>query len=469
MSKVKKIISLFKKGEIFPSEFVKKFYEKAKINEYNSFITINEKVLEEAELLDKKVKNKNIDGNLFGIPVSIKDNILVKNLRCTCASKILENYIAPYDATVIKKLKREGALIIGKNNMDEFAMGSSNEYSAFGSASNPYDKERVPGGSSGGSAISVAASEALLSLGSDTGGSVRLPASFCGVYGLKPTYGRVSRFGLVAFASSLDQIGPFSQKIEDLEIIFDIIKGKDEYDKTSSFYPEKEFELFYPLKIGVLKSSFSEKVDEEIKSSLEEFIKILEREKIGKFEEFDMQTFEYAIPTYYIIACAEASSNLARYDGVLYGFRANGKNLWEIYENTREKGFGKEVQRRILLGAFVLKSGYYEEYYLKAQKVRTKILKEFLENLKKFDLLLFPVSPTLPFKKGERIKDPISMYLSDIFTVSVNLAGLPAISFPFKKSKSGLPIGFQFVSNFFSEKLFFKVLKKIEEILNERI
>ncbi len=466
MSEIKRIISLYKNKEQLPSEVIKKYLEKARKNEFNSFISFNEKVLEQAEELDKKVKEGKIKGRLFGIPVSIKDNILIKGLKCTCASKILENYIAPYDATVIERLKKEGALITGKTNMDEFAMGSSNEYSAFGPASNPFDKERVPGGSSGGSAISVSADEAPLSLGSDTGGSIRLPASFCGVYGLKPTYGAVSRYGLVAFASSLDQIGPFAKYIEDVEILFDVIKGKDEKDKTSAYYPEREIKPSYLLKIGVLKDSFSDKVEDEIKTSLEEFIKLLEKEKIAEFKEFEMESFEYAIAVYYIVACAEASSNLARYDGVLYGFKLKGNNLWDMYEKTRTEGFGEEVKRRIMLGAFVLKSGYYEEYYVKAQKVRTKILKEFLKNLEEFDLLLMPVSPTLPFKKGEKLKDPISMYLSDIFTVSINLAGLPAIAFPFKLSKQGLPVGFQFVSKFFTEKLFFEVLKKIEKIIH---
>jgi len=465
LSEIKRIISLYKNKEQLPGDIVKEYLKKAQKNDFNSFISLNENVLEQAEELDKKVKEGKIEGRLFGIPVSIKDNILVKGLKCTCASKILENYIAPYDATVIEKLKKEDALIIGKTNMDEFAMGSSNEYSAFGPASNPFDRERVPGGSSGGSAISVSADEALLSLGSDTGGSIRLPASFCGVYGLKPTYGAVSRYGLVAFASSLDQIGPFAKYIEDVEILFDIIKGKDEKDKTSAHYPEREIKPSYPLKIGVLKDSFSDKVEEEIKTSLEEFIKLLEKEKIAEFKEFEIESFEYAIAVYYIVACAEASSNLARYDGVLYGFKSKSNNLWDMYEKTRTEGFGEEVKRRIMLGAFVLKSGYYEEYYVKAQKVRTKILKEFLKNLEEFDLLLMPVSPTLPFKKGEKLKDPISMYLSDIFTVSVNLAGLPAIAFPFKLSKQGLPIGFQFVSKFFMEKLFFEVLKKIEKII----
>ncbi|MEO0254514.1 MAG: Asp-tRNA(Asn)/Glu-tRNA(Gln) amidotransferase subunit GatA [candidate division WOR-3 bacterium] len=464
LSKVKEIISLYQNKKALPSEVVKEYFEKAKKNEFNSFITLNENIFEEIEILDKKVKEGKIEGRLFGIPVSVKDNILVKGLKCTCASRMLENYIAPYDATCIERIKKENAIIIGKTNMDEFAMGSSNEYSFFGPASNPFDKERVPGGSSGGSAISVANNESILSLGSDTGGSIRLPASFCGVYGLKPTYGAVSRYGLVAFASSLDQIGPFSKNIEDLEIIFNVIKGKDERDKTSFNLPEEKRILQFPLKIGVLRDSFSEDVDGEIKIHLDEFIKTLEKEKIAIVKEFEMETFQYAIPVYYIIACAEASSNLARYDGVLYGYKSESENLWEMYEKTRTEGFGEEVKRRILLGTFVLRSGYYEEYYLKAQKIRTKILKEFMKNFENFDLLLMPVSPTLPFKKGEKLKDPIKMYLSDIFTVSINLSGLPAIAFPYRFSKSGLPVGFQFVGKFFDEYLFFELLKRIENI-----
>ncbi|MEO0290796.1 MAG: Asp-tRNA(Asn)/Glu-tRNA(Gln) amidotransferase subunit GatA [candidate division WOR-3 bacterium] len=466
MSKVKEIISLYQNKKLLPSEVVKEYFEKAKKNEFNSFITLNENIFEEIEILDKKVKEGKIEGKLFGIPISVKDNILVKGLKCTCASRMLENYIAPYDATCIERIKKENAIIIGKTNMDEFAMGSSNEYSFFGPASNPFDKERVPGGSSGGSAISVANNESILSLGSDTGGSIRLPASFCGVYGLKPTYGAVSRYGLIAFASSLDQIGPFSKNIEDLEIIFNVIKGKDERDKTSFNLPEEKRVLQFPLKIGVLKDSFSEDVEGEIKIHLDEFIKILEKEKIAIVKEFKMETFQYAIPVYYIIACAEASSNLARYDGVLYGHKSESKNLWEMYEKTRTEGFGEEVKRRILLGTFVLRSGYYEEYYLKAQKIRTKILKEFMKNFENFELLLMPVSPTLPFKKGEKLRDPIKMYLSDIFTVSINLSGLPAIAFPYRFSKSGLPVGFQFVGKFFDEYLFFELLKRIENILN---
>ncbi len=466
LSKVKEIISLYQNKKLLPSEVVKEYFEKAKKNEFNSFITLNENIFEEIEILDKKVKEGKIEGKLFGIPISVKDNILVKGLKCTCASRMLENYIAPYDATCIERIKKENAIIIGKTNMDEFAMGSSNEYSFFGPASNPFDKERVPGGSSGGSAISVANNESILSLGSDTGGSIRLPASFCGVYGLKPTYGAVSRYGLIAFASSLDQIGPFSKNIEDLEIIFNVIKGKDERDKTSFNLPEEKRVLQFPLKIGVLKDSFSEDVEGEIKIHLDEFIKILEKEKIAIVKEFKMETFQYAIPVYYIIACAEASSNLARYDGVLYGHKSESKNLWEMYEKTRTEGFGEEVKRRILLGTFVLRSGYYEEYYLKAQKIRTKILKEFMKNFENFELLLMPVSPTLPFKKGEKLRDPIKMYLSDIFTVSINLSGLPAIAFPYRFSKSGLPVGFQFVGKFFDEYLFFELLKRIENILN---
>lgn len=466
LSKIREIISLYQNKKALPSEIIKEYFEKAKRNEFNSFITLNENVFEEIEILDRKVKEGKVEGKLFGIPISVKDNILVKGLKCTCASHILENYIAPYDATCIEKIKKENAIIIGKTNMDEFAMGSSNEYSFFGPASNPYDKERVPGGSSGGSAISVANNESLFSLGSDTGGSIRLPASFCGIYGLKPTYGAVSRYGLIAFASSLDQIGPFSKNAQDLEIIFNVIKGKDEKDKTSSNFPENERVLKLPLKIGVLKDSFSDQVEDEIKILLDEFIKMLEKEKIAVFKEFEMETFQYAIPVYYIIACAEASSNLARYDGVLYGYKSESENLWEMYEKTRTEGFGEEVKRRILLGTFVLKSGYYEEYYLKAQKARTKILKEFIKNFEDFDLLLMPVSPTLPFKKGEKLEDPIKMYLSDIFTVSVNLSGLPAIAFPYKFSKSGLPVGFQFVGKFFYEPIFFDLFKKIENILN---
>jgi aspartyl-tRNA(Asn)/glutamyl-tRNA(Gln) amidotransferase subunit A len=466
LNRIREIIALYKKGEILPSEFIGKYLKKAQKNEFNSFITLNPFYEKELEEFDNKVKRGDVKGKLFGIPVAVKDNILVKDIRCTCASKILENYVAPYDATVIRKIKEQGGFIIGKTNMDEFAMGSSNEYSYFGPALNPFNRKKVPGGSSGGSAIAVANSESVISLGSDTGGSVRLPAGFCGVLGLKPTYGAVSRFGLVAFASSLDQIGPMAFHIEDLEILFEVIKGKDPLDQTSVDFEYKKEKVNFPIKIGILKDSFSEGVWGEIKSSFKELIEILEREKVGYCEEFSMETFEYAISTYYIVACAEASSNLARYDGVLYGYRKERKSLFDMYSETRKEGFGEEVKRRIILGAFVLKSGYYEEYYLKAQKARTKILKEFQENFKKYDLILTPISSTLPFNIGEKIKDPLSMYLSDVFTVSVNLAGVPALSFPFKFSKSNLPISFQAIAPFFKEYLLFEFVKRVYLILD---
>jgi len=391
----------------------------------------------------------------LGIPVAIKDNINVKGYPTTCASKILQSYISPYDATVIERLRRAGALIVGKTNMDEFAMGSSTEYSAFFKTRNPWDLERVPGGSSGGSAVAVAVRSAPLSLGSDTGGSIRQPASFCGVIGLKPTYGRVSRYGLVAFASSLDQIGPFARKTEDIALIMEVISGHDPRDSTSSKREVPKFtqELgknIKGLRVGIVREFMEDGVEEGVKRAFEGFLKDMEKEG-AYIEEISLPHVKYAIPCYYIIAPSEASSNLARYDGVRFGYRTEKyQDLIDMYSKTRDEGFGPEVKRRILLGTFALSAGYYDAYYLKAMRVRRLITQDFEKAFERVDLIATPTSPTVAFRFGEKTDDPIAMYLSDVFTVSVNLAGLPGISIPIGMSNN-LPVGGQLIGKAFDE------------------
>ena len=427
-----------------------------------SFLKINEdRSLSQAEEIDKSIAKGEEINRLAGVPCAIKDNILVKDIECTAGSKILEKYIAPYDATVVKKLKEQKAVMLGKTNLDEFAMGSSTENSAFGPTHNPHDLSRVPGGSSGGSAAAVAANISCYSLGSDTGGSIRLPASFCGVVGLKPTYGAVSRYGLIAFASSLDQIGPFAKTVEDCKIVFDAIKGKDEMDSTSVdliSHPRmpfsdkdlnKKFQISN-LKIGVPKEYFVKGIDPEVEKIIKGAIKKYE-EAGAKIEEVSLPNTEYALPAYYIISPSEASANLARYDGIKYGYsERQNKDLLDIYLESRGKGFGPEVRRRIMLGTYALSSGYYEAYYLRAQKVRSLIKNDFEKVFKKVDVLMAPVSPFLPFKIGEKIEDPLSMYLVDIYTVSINLAGLPALSLPVGKV-GDLPVGLQIIGKPFEE------------------
>lgn len=434
-----------------------------KDKELFSFLTVEEDLaILQAKEVDKIIFSKEEIPLLAGIPCAIKDNIMVKRLKCTAASKILGNYIAPYDATVIEKLKRQGVVILGKTNLDEFAMGSSTENSAFGPTKNPYDLNRVPGGSSGGSCSAVAANLAIFALGSDTGGSIRQPASFCGVVGLKPTYGAVSRYGLIAFASSLDQIGPITKTVQDAKIVFDVIKGKDYLDSTSVEPETKNLKLeIKNLIIGVPKEYFIEGMDEAV----EELIKLIIKkyEKAGaQIKEISLPHTEYALPCYYIIAPSEASANLARYDGIKYGYSKETKNmrqkanLMDVYLNSRGEGFGREVRRRIMLGTYALSSGYYDAYYLKAQKVRTLIKQDFDRAFREVDVILTPISPTTAFKIGEKIEDPLNMYLSDIFTVAVNLAGLPALSLPAGKvltndSNSELPVNFQIIGKQFEE------------------
>ncbi len=404
---------------------------------------------------DLKQKDKNLP--LWGIPIAIKDNILIKGERCTAGSKILENYLATYNATVIEKLKSAGAVIVGKTNMDEFAMGSSTENSAFFPTLNPFDPERVPGGSSGGSAAVVGAGLVPVSLGSDTGGSIRQPASFCGIYGLKPTYSAVSRYGLIAMASSLDQIGPLAKNLDDLILVFKIIRGKDKLDSTSQNYVEKYKDI---KTIGIPEEIYGLGLDNEVKDVFENFVdKIKSRFTIKKIS---IPSLQYSLAAYYLIMTAEVSSNLARYDGIKYGFSYQSSNLLEKYLLSREYGFGAESKRRILLGTFVLSHGYYESYYLKALQTRKLIFNDFQKAFHKVDLILMPTSPTLPFKLGEKITNPLSMYLSDVYTVSVNLAYLPAISFNIGFSHN-LPVGAQIIGNLFEEEVLFQFLKSIND------
>ena len=408
-----------------------------------------------------------------GIPIGIKDNICTKGIKTTCASKMLENFISPYDATVIEKIKNKNMPILGKLNMDEFAMGGSTEYSYFKKTKNPWNLNKVPGGSSGGSAAAVAANMVPWSLGSDTGGSIRQPASFCGVVGLKPTYGLVSRYGLVAFASSLDQIGPITKDVEDSAILLNIIAGHDEKDSTSSQKEKKDYTKSLVkdvkgMRIGILKEYIGEGINEEVKQAVMQVAKKYE-EMGATVEECELNCTEYALATYYIIACAEASSNLGRFDGIRYGYRSeNFTNLKELYKNSRSEGFGAEVKRRIILGTYVLSSGYYDAYYKKAQKVRTLVKNQFKKLFEKYDILLTPTSPTTAFNIGEKSNNPLEMYLADLCTVSVNIAGLPAISIPCNVDNEGLPIGVQLIGKQFEEETIFRAAYTLEQEIKFR-
>ena len=425
--------------------------------EVKAFVTtLTDNALEKAKEIENKVNSGELNSEFAGIPIGIKDNMCTKGIKTTCSSKMLENFVAPYDATVIEKINNEGMINLGKLNMDEFAMGASTEYSAFKKTCNPWNLNKVPGGSSGGSAAAVAAGLVPWALGSDTGGSIRQPASFCGVVGLKPTYGLVSRYGLVAFASSLDQIGPITKDVEDSAMLLNIIAGHDERDTTSINIEKKDYTKALKndvkgLKIGVPKEYFGEGINSEVKESLEKAIE--EYKAMGAIvEECSVPIAEYALASYYIIACAEASSNLGRFDGIRYGYRTpNYENLKDIFVNSRTEGFGEEVKRRIILGTYVLSSGYYEAYYKKAQQVRTLVKKEFDKAFEKYDVLITPTSPTVAFDIGVRSNNPLEMYLADICTVSVNIAGLPGISIPCGVDKTGMPIGMQIIGKQFSE------------------
>jgi len=437
---------------------------------YTRILTVEPKVKAYARFKsgDKSNINPQVNGLLSGLPITIKDNICTQGLNTECCSKILNNFRPPYDATVINKLKIAGCSIFPfKSNMDEFAFGSSTENSYFGPTYNPWNLKCVPGGSSGGSAAAVASDEAIWALGSDTGGSIRQPASFCGVVGLKPTYGRVSRFGLIAFASSLDQIGPITKDVEDAAILTQVISGYDPNDSTSvnqvvPNYTNSLGKDIKGLKIGIPKEYFIDGMDVEVKSVIEEAINKLK--SLGAISnQVTLPHTQYAVPVYYIIATAEASSNLARFDGVQYGYRAKSDNLIEMYKLTRAEGFGEEAKRRIILGTFALSHGYYDAYYLRALKVRTLIKNDFDAVFNDFDCIVTPTSPTPAFKIKERAADPLKMYLSDIYTISVNLAGIPAISIPCGFTKSGLPIGLQIMAKPFNEEMLFRLAHVFEQ------
>jgi aspartyl-tRNA(Asn)/glutamyl-tRNA(Gln) amidotransferase subunit A len=418
--------------------------------ELNSFLSI------EREHAETRAKEVTSSTRLSGLPIAVKDNICTKGLQTTCGSRILHNYRAHYDATAIKRLNDAGAIVIGKTNMDEFAMGSSNESSAFGPVKNPWDTTRVPGGSSGGSAVAVASGVVRAALGSETGGSVRQPASLCGVVGFKPTYGRISRYGLVAFASSLDNIGIFGQTVKDVADVLGVIAGRDEMDSTSADVPVPDYTAVLDRdiagkKIGIPRELFGDGLDDEVREAVERSIDNMRSLGVETVD-VELPYAKFGIAVYYIIATAEASSNLARYDGVRYGFRAEEATaLRQMYSKTREEGFGPEVKRRIMLGTYVLSSGYYDAYYSKAQKVRALVKRDYQKAFAKCDAILTPTSPSVAFKIGEKTEDPLAMYLNDVYTVSANLAGVPGISIPCGLSDEGLPIGTQLIGNFWSE------------------
>jgi aspartyl-tRNA(Asn)/glutamyl-tRNA(Gln) amidotransferase subunit A len=434
----------------------------------HSYISLcEETALVEAKNADKKLRREENSSSLLGIPVALKDIFLAQGILTTCGSKILGNFIPPYDGTTVKKLKEAGAITLGKTNMDEFAMGSSTENSAFALTRNPWNLERVPGGSSGGSAAAVAADQCIVALGTDTGGSIRQPAACCGVVGLKPTYGRVSRFGIVAFASSLDQVGPLTKDVTDCALMLEAIAGHDPLDSTSVNAPVPAYVKHLDgevkgLKVGIPKEYFIPGMQSDVEEAVKKAIRVLENMGVA-IEEISLPHTEYAVAAYYIIGTAEASSNLARYDGMRYGFRAPGKDLTETYMKSREQGFGPEVKRRIMLGTYVLSAGYYDAYYLKAQKVRSLIKKDFDEAFKKCDAILTPTAPTTAFKIGEKTQDPLQMYLSDIFTISVNLAGLPALSLPCGFDFQGLPIGLQMIGKHFDETTILRIAFAYEQ------
>ncbi|MEE9253206.1 MAG: Asp-tRNA(Asn)/Glu-tRNA(Gln) amidotransferase subunit GatA [Thermodesulfobacteriota bacterium] len=462
--------NLIKKKELSPLELTNAVLNRVEEQDgkLNSYITVlRDRAIAQAEEEEKRVASGNYLGPLHGVPIGLKDIFVMKGSQTTCGSKILEGFVSPYNATVVEKLLGAGAVIVGKNNMDEFAMGSSNENSYFGPAKNPWDTDRVPGGSSGGAAAAVGASLCLGSVGTDTGGSIRQPASFCGVVGMKPTYGRVSRYGMVAFASSLDQAGPLTKTVEDAAIILGAIAGVDPNDSTSVNAPVPDYTASLTddlkgVRVGVPKEYFIEGVDAEVDSAVRKAIELIE-DLGASVEDISLQYTEYAVSAYYIIAPSEASSNLARFDGVRYGFREEGaKTMHDVYFHSRAAGFGDEVKRRIMIGTYALSSGYYEAYYLKAQRVRTLIKRDFEEAFKKVDVIVTPTSPETAFKIGEKASDPLTMYLSDILTIPCNLAGLPGISVPCGFSSAGLPIGLQVLGRPFDEESILRVAHAYE-------
>lgn len=462
----------FTAGEVTASDITRAYF--LRINQVEprvrAFVTqCKQATMDQAEALDRKLKGWRKTLPMMAMPLAVKDNICTQDVKTTCASRMLEHFTPPYNATVITKLQEQGYLLVGKTNLDEFAMGSSTENSAFGPTRNPWNAHMVPGGSSGGSAAAVAADECVAALGSDTGGSIRQPASFCGVVGLKPTYGRVSRYGLIAFASSLDQIGPITKNVTDAAILLGAIAGHDPRDSTSADVPVPDYTKAFKkrdvkkLKLGVPVEYFASGLDPDVeravRAAIEEF-----RNLGAEVKEITLPTTDAAVATYYVIATAEASSNLARYDGVKYGLRTKETtDLLNMYMKTREEGFGAEVKRRIVLGTYVLSAGYYDAYYGKAQSVRTLIRRDFDAAFQDVDFIVTPVTPTPAFKLGEKVQDPLQMYLSDIFTISVNLAGLPAIAVPCGFSQTGLPIGMQLIGRAFEESIILRAAYAYEQ------
>ena len=464
------------KKEITSEDITKSYIKRIEEKEPDVKAFVNttlEDALKNAQEVDKKIAQGEKVSELAGIPIGIKDNICTKGVKTTCSSRMLENFVSPYDATVMEKINNEDLVMLGKLNMDEFAMGASTEYSYFKKTSNPWDLNKVPGGSSGGSAAAVAADLVPWALGSDTGGSVRQPAAFCGTVGLKPTYGLVSRYGLVAFASSLDQIGPITKDVEDNAMLLNIIAGHDEKDSTSAKVEKKDYTKALVndvkgLKIGIPKEYFGEGINPEVREAVMAVAKKYE-EMGATVEECSISVTDYALATYYILACAEASSNLGRFDEIRYGYRTeNYNNLRDIYRNSRSEGFGPEVKRRIILGTYVLSSGYYDAYYKKALKVRTVVKKAFKELFEKYDVLLTPTSPTVAFDIGTRSNNPLEMYLADICTVSINIGGVPAISVPCGLDSQGMPIGFQLIGNHFDEETLYRAAYTYEQNTNFR-
>ena len=462
-------------GEIRVAEAVQAVLDaiEEKDQTINAFITVDrEGALKAAEEIQKKIDAGELTGPLAGVPVAVKDNICTKGLKTTCASKILYNFVPTYNAEVIDNLRRAGMVVVGKTNMDEFAMGSTTETSYFGVTRNPRNPEHVPGGSSGGSCAAVGAGEVLCALGSDTGGSIRQPSSFCGVTGLKPTYGAVSRYGLIAYGSSLDQIGPVARDVRDCAALFSVIASHDRKDSTSVELEDYDFmgalkEDVSGLKVGIPNEYFGEGLDPQVKERVLHAAGLLEQ-RGAQVEHFDLGMLEYAIPAYYVIASAEASSNLERFDGVKYGFRAEEyRGLHDMYKETRSQGFGPEVKRRIMLGSFVLSSGYYDAYYLKALRTKALIKKSFDQAFAKYDVILAPAAPTAAPKLGESLSDPLAMYLGDIYTVSVNLAGLPGISVPCGSTGEGLPVGVQILADCFKEKTILQAAYTLEQALRK--
>ena len=468
---VHELIDKLDKKELTSKQILESYLKRIdeKEPEVQAFVTKNnDNALEKAEKIDQKRNNGEVVSKLAGVPIGIKDNMCTKGEKTTCSSKMLENFVSPYNATVVEKINGEDMISLGKLNMDEFAMGGSTEYSYFHPTHNPWNLNKVPGGSSGGSAAAVAANLVPWALGSDTGGSIRQPSSLCGVVGLKPTYGLVSRYGLVAFASSLDQIGPITKDVEDSAILLNVIAGHDEKDSTSMNIDKKDYTKALVkdvkgLKIGLPKEFIGEGINDEVKQAILDSVEIYKR--LGaEIEECSLNIWKESLATYYIIACAEASSNLGRFDGIRYGYRSEKfDNLREIYINSRTEGFGPEVKRRIILGTYVLSSGYYDAYYKKAQKVRTVIRNEYQKKFEKYDVILTPTSPTVAFGIGEKSNNPLEMYLADICTVPVNIAGLPGISIPATVDKDGLPIGIQLVGKHFDEETILRAAYTFEQ------